>query len=89
MTDSAEKLARELRQAAFPGATSWAFCHGDVRERWIKAALLAESRIERAIDETLRIATTKAHEAGEHKAAKMLREQHYHGVSLPEKDAGK
>lgn len=69
-----EKLAIELRDAAFPGADAWAFAAPDTRERWIRAARLAGSRIERAVDKTLRTATANAHEIKQHEAAKMLRE---------------
>jgi hypothetical protein len=69
-----ENLAIQLRQAAFPGATGWAFCSEDVRERWIKAAKLADAMIERAKDQALRQATAAAHELGQHAAVKMLRE---------------
>lgn len=33
-----EKLAMDLRAAAFPDAREWRLCAGDVRERWIAVA---------------------------------------------------
>jgi hypothetical protein len=69
-----EQLAIALRQAAFPGALGWAYANQDTRARWVKAAELANGRIERAKDQVLREATAKAHELGQHAAAKMLRE---------------
>lgn len=74
MTDKTEDFARKLRKAAFPGARPWAFCAEDVRERWINAARHAESKIELAVDTTLREATAAAHGIGQHAAAKMLRQ---------------
>jgi len=49
-----EKRARELRMAAFPGSRAWGICAEDVRERWLAAARLADSWIERATDDAFR-----------------------------------
>lgn len=48
-----EALACKLRRAAFPGATGWAYCGPDTRDRWIATARAAwawrdETRPERA-----------------------------------------
>ena len=72
--ENIEKLAKDLRAAAFPGASSWAFCSGDVRERWISAARVAAARATGAADDALRRATASLHAAGENTAVRYVRE---------------
>lgn len=74
MSEQIEKIARDLRTAAFPGASAWDFCSGDVRERWINAARYTISFRDRGIDDALRAATAAAHDCGNHEAAKAIRE---------------
>lgn len=75
MTDEEriEKLAKELRTAAFPGARSWAFVAEDVRGRWIAAATLADCRCDKATDDAYRKATAALHANGEHQAVAVIR----------------
>jgi hypothetical protein len=69
-----DKLADELRMVAFPGAQSWQGASEQTREVWRRVALLVTARIEREVDRALREATAKAHELGQHAAAKTIRE---------------
>lgn len=68
-----EQFADELRRAAFPGAFAWRLASEDTKERWRQVADLATARIEREVDKALREATAKAHELGQHAAAKAIR----------------
>ena len=65
MTDF-DKLAADLRQAAFPGAAGWNVASEPVKEH-------AAGRILRARDEAFRAATAVAHELGQHVAAQAVR----------------
>lgn len=72
MTDI-DKLAADLRQAAFPGAAGWNVASEPVKEQWRRAAEHAAGRILRARDEAFRAATAVAHELGQHVAAQAVR----------------
>lgn len=72
-----DKFASELRQAGFPGARAWNGADPSVKEVWTRVARLAHARIERAVDQALRQATAKAHELGQHAAAKAVREMRF------------
>lgn len=69
-----DRLADELRHAAFPGAHSWGIAAEPTKEAWRRVAVLTDARIEREVDKALREATTKAHDLGQHLAAKAIRE---------------
>ena len=72
MTDI-DKIAADLRQAAFPGAAGWNVASEPVKEQWRRAAEHAAGRILRARDEAFRAATAVAHELGQHVAAQAVR----------------
>jgi hypothetical protein len=51
-TTDLDKLASELRQAAFPGARSWYAADTSVKAAWLRVAQHAAARVDRAVDKT-------------------------------------